>query len=111
MLYQYECYGCEQQYEANESIKADPQTICPNCCGAVRRIITTCPHIALNNSNTIGQLADKNWKKMGTYEKEAKIKKDGLDKAVKRREEKVLHNKISRMNAQQKKNYIEKGTI
>lgn len=89
----------------------EPQTECLKCQGTIRRIITTCPHIALNNSNTIGQLADKNWKKMGPYEKEEKIKKDGLDKAIKRREEKVLHNKISRMSAGQKKKYIEEGKL
>ena len=29
--YDYICDGCQHEFEAFESIKADPQTICPEC--------------------------------------------------------------------------------
>jgi putative FmdB family regulatory protein len=29
--YDYVCDGCQHEFEAFESIKADPQTVCPEC--------------------------------------------------------------------------------
>jgi putative FmdB family regulatory protein len=29
--YDYVCDGCKHEFEAFESIKADPQTVCPEC--------------------------------------------------------------------------------
>lgn len=29
--YEYVCDGCGHEFEAFESIKADPQTVCPSC--------------------------------------------------------------------------------
>lgn len=29
--YDYICDGCKHEFEAFESIKADPQTVCPDC--------------------------------------------------------------------------------
>jgi len=29
--YDYVCEGCQHEFEAFESIKADPQTVCPSC--------------------------------------------------------------------------------
>ena len=29
--YDYVCDGCQHTFEAFESIKADPQTVCPSC--------------------------------------------------------------------------------
>jgi len=29
--YDYICDGCQHEFEAYESIKADPQTVCPGC--------------------------------------------------------------------------------
>ncbi len=29
--YDYICDGCQHEFEAYESIKADPQTLCPEC--------------------------------------------------------------------------------
>jgi putative FmdB family regulatory protein len=35
--YDYVCDGCKHEFEAFESIKADPQTVCPECTEAKLR--------------------------------------------------------------------------
>ncbi len=35
--YDYVCDGCKHEFEAYESIKADPQTVCPECHAATLR--------------------------------------------------------------------------
>src|SRR5438132_3409943 len=40
--YDYICDSCNHEFEAYESIKADPQTVCPECRAAtLRRLIGT----------------------------------------------------------------------
>jgi|GEM_PF-6443916 len=109
MIYSYECYDCEQYFEANESIKAVPQTVCPNCQGVVRRVITSCPYFTMNTIHTVGQQADRNWNKMGTYEREDRCEADGVNASIRRTETNKKHQKISRMSGEQKKKYIETG--
>lgn len=109
MLYNYECYHCSHSFEANESIKADPQTVCPACGKETRRVITSCPYFTMNTIHTVGQQADRNWKKMGTYEREDRCEADGVNASIKRHNINKSHQKISRMTPEQKKKYIETG--
>jgi putative FmdB family regulatory protein len=39
--YEYVCNACRHEFEAFQSIKADPLTTCPECRGPVRRKIGT----------------------------------------------------------------------
>lgn len=109
MIYSYECYDCQHAFEANESIKAEPQTVCPACNGSTRRVITSCPYFTMNTIHTIGQQADRNWKKMGTYEREDKCEADGVNASIKRHKVNKENQKISQMTGEQKEKYIKTG--
>jgi len=37
--YQYRCAACQHQFDAFQRFAEDPLTECPNCSGAVRRVI------------------------------------------------------------------------
>ena len=109
MIYQYECRDCQHAFEANESIKAEPQTVCPACNGSTRRVITSCPYFTMNTIHTVGQQADRNWKKMGTYEREDRCEADGVNSSIKRHKINKENQKISKMTGEQKEKYIKTG--
>ena len=48
-IYTYACNDCEQRRDVRHSIHADPETTCPDCGGAVRKVITA-PGITFNGS-------------------------------------------------------------
>tara|TARA_B110000211_G_C14092107_1_gene559759 strand:+ start:452 stop:790 length:339 start_codon:yes stop_codon:yes gene_type:complete len=110
MLYDYGCHECgETLKDVKQSIHDEALTKCPSCgkesldrvpCGGLGSFMK-------NGSNTIGSQADKNWSKMGHYQKseiEAKRKKDPA--ANKKRQER---NQINNMTARQKERYIKTG--
>lgn len=37
--YSYQCKDCGHRYDAFQSMKADPDTVCPECNGTVERLI------------------------------------------------------------------------
>ncbi|MBL8018644.1 MAG: zinc ribbon domain-containing protein [Leptospirales bacterium] len=37
--YSYQCQDCGHEYDALQSIKAEPDTVCPKCKGRVERLI------------------------------------------------------------------------
>jgi putative FmdB family regulatory protein len=38
-LYDYQCDQCGHRFEVRQGIKEDPLTVCPECGGAIRRVI------------------------------------------------------------------------
>lgn len=38
-LYEYECFVCHHRFERIQKISAEPVKICPDCGGAVRRLL------------------------------------------------------------------------
>jgi putative FmdB family regulatory protein len=40
-LYEYKCNDCEHTLEAIQRFSEDPYTICPNCGGALRKLISS----------------------------------------------------------------------
>lgn len=38
-LYDYQCNQCGHRFEVRQGIKEDPLTVCPQCGGAIRRVI------------------------------------------------------------------------
>lgn len=108
--YQYECRGCSNAFSAFEKMSDDAQTKC-NKCGedSLYRVIFA-PHFSIKTEpKTIGQLADQNWKKMGHYEREAKLIEDKVPQTIEKREKKQKLDKINSMTAEQKEKYIMEG--
>lgn len=70
-LYDYECAECNYTEERLESIHEKSKICkCPNCKKKkFRRVVNTAPMGAVVNIVTVGQLAERNWRSKGNYEK------------------------------------------
>ena len=117
--YDYICKNCGHELkDVLQSIKDDPLTCCEQCGEhSLSRVIFGGRAAFVENVSTIGQLADKNTKKMGHYKKseiEAKAKEN---KPKTKQTEKQIYGKhatatraeIKNMSPKQKQNYIMKG--
>jgi|694.fasta_scaffold35630_8 putative FmdB family regulatory protein len=71
MLYDYKCDAClHEMKDVYQSIKDEALTECPKCGKpALCRVIYGGLGSFMKDAKTIGQLADKNWSKLGSYEK------------------------------------------
>lgn len=135
ITYHYRCTLCQNEFEIQQSIKEDPLQQC-HCCNQYRleRVIHTGLHVSVRSEpKTVGQIADRNTKKMGKYEIEDKNKKykdeekaarqklrehaESLGASVPDRpDEKPVpfygksdHDKINRMTEKQKTKFILEG--
>lgn len=111
MLYDYGCHECgETIKDVKQSIHDEALTRCPSC---GKESLERVPYGGLgsfmkNNSNTIGSQADKNWSKMGHYQK-SEIESQRKQELGPVKEKREMRKKINNMSAQQKRNYIIKG--
>jgi len=115
MLYDYQCNNenCNIIWEdVKQSIHDKPKKKCPKCkCLSLERIITGGIGISIiKEPTTIGQLADKNYKKNASKIQEEKHKK----KENSKQEETiydggVTRRQIQKMTPKQKEKYIKKG--
>jgi len=109
----YECKKCNYQEEIFESISVKPEE--RNCCHCnkktMRVVILTAPACQVKDIKTIGQLADSNWKKMGAYEREDKMREDKVQESIQKRESNIRRNKIAKMTPEQKEKYIVTGEM
>ena len=69
MLYDYECSNCGHlMQDVYQSIKDNAFTKCPQCSAdSLNRIIHGGVYASVKDAKTIGQIADKNWSKLGRY--------------------------------------------
>jgi putative FmdB family regulatory protein len=110
MTYDYECEQCGE-FEVTQKFGAAPIKNCPHCKGKeVERLISGGLHVFVRGeATTIGQTAERNTKKLGTYELEEKrryiTKPPGHTGTL----EKDTYNKLGKMNAEQKQRYIMDG--
>lgn len=136
ITYEYECGCCHHKFEIQQSIKDNPLKKCDACGQHMleRLMFGGQAGFVRQEAKTVGQLADRNSKKMGNYEKQDKAANHkAAEKAAKRRlrEEaaaklggtiehvpdnlpdpiygKVDHKKLSKMTPKQIDNYILKG--
>jgi len=109
--YDYECADCKHQEEIFQKFAEKELDICPSCNkSSFRRVILEPPLAFIKGDPTsVGQLADRNTKKMGKYELEDKCRADNMETHKKNKEASTLRNKINKMTTTQKKKYIEKG--
>lgn len=81
MLYDYKCDNCSHEMkDVYQSIKDEAIIKCPSCGkDSLRRVIYGGIGSFMKDAKTIGQLADKNWSKLGHYEKSEIIEKKSLN--------------------------------
>ena len=74
ITYEYECGDCDNKLEIGQSIKDKPISLCDKCGNyTLSRVISGgITPIVKQEPKTLGQLADRNTKKMGKYELQEK---------------------------------------
>jgi putative FmdB family regulatory protein len=109
-LYDFECEPCAYYTEVRQRM-SDPSTLeCPVCGEeTLRKVFINAPHTFIRGeAKTIGQLAEKNYKNMGFYEKQDRKIKDLLESSeVKDKRER--HQKIVSMTPEQQTKWIREG--
>ena len=108
-LYDYVCSSCGHTLEdVSQSIKDKPLVKCEQCGEmALERVIYGGQIFVRREATTIGQLSDRNTKKMGKYELESKRQQDNIKRE--RSEKQKLHKKINSMDDSQKRKWIMEG--
>lgn len=112
--YDYECSACGHKIEdVYQEIKDKPLIKCKYCKKHTLERVIFAPHVFVRGeATTIGQLAERNSRKMGKSQVDDKTlrdkesKKDALKEA-----KKEIHSKINSLSKSQKRRYIEDGKI
>lgn len=109
MLYDYGCETCNYvMIDVYQSIKDEPLTRCPRCGEhSLHRMIHGGLGHFVKDVKTIGQLADKNWNSMGSYER-SEIESSNVSKKESQEKNK-LRKEINNMTPEQKRKYIIEG--
>lgn len=114
--YEYECEACNKPFSEFLTLsKFKKRKKCPNCGkNKLVYIYSGVYSSVVKEPTTVGQLADRNTSKMGTYEYEAKMKetieKNPSADPVKRAENAKMR-KIINADAHAKQKYIETGIL
>ena len=108
-LYDYVCSNCEHEIEnVHQSIKDKPLVKCEQCGKMTLERVIYGGHVFVRReATTIGQLSDRNTKKMGKYELQSKQKKHMAKKKLS--EQQKLNRKINSMTSDQKRKWIKEG--
>lgn len=116
MLYDYICQDCGKELkDVKQSMKDDALTQCPSCGKpSLQRVIYGGLGSFMKDVKTVGQAADKNWKKLGSY-KRSEI--ESQQKETQQKNKSPLSDfgpasrkEINKMTPEQKKKYIIEGT-
>lgn len=86
ITYEYECRSCGAVFEVQQSIKDDAFTVCPKCDkDTLFRVIHPPLHIQIiGEATTVGQLAERNAKKMSIEEMDMARKRFETQKTINR---------------------------
>jgi putative FmdB family regulatory protein len=113
MLYDYVCDSCSAELiDVYQSIKDEPLTNCSSCGKkSLRRVIYGGLHSSIRKIETIGQLADTNWSKMGSYQRSEIIEKSSKSKESSPLQAfgSATRKEINKMTPAQQKKYIITG--
>ena len=108
-LYDFECEPCVYYTEIQQTMN-DPSLLkCPICGEqTLKKVFINPPNLFVRGeAKTIGQLAEKNYNKMGFYEKQDRAKNDTIKNEV--TEKRKQHQKIISMTPEQKVKWIREG--
>ena len=117
--YEYKCGACDHGFEIVQSMKDKAKRKCPECGKhKLKRVFGTPFVFVKGEPQTIGHWADRNTKKMGTYElgdklgqrEEANKKAKGDKKPWYTENTSATKKEIKKMTPEEKINYIKKGT-
>lgn len=104
--YEYKCNSCGVNVEFFQGIKDPPKRKCESCGRRkLERMLSACIGFVAREATTLGQIAERNTKKMGAKIKEEEEKSG---KTARKKATKEL-NEINRMTDAQKIKYIEEG--
>lgn len=118
--YVYNCEKCQSSVEVRQSLKDDPLIKCEKC-GENSLYKSIQPCFVQGEPTTVGQLAERNTKKMGKYHLESLRKSHAesgeaaADQAYadvgKKRIKNDIYKKLAKATPEQKKKYIHEGKI
>jgi len=116
MLYDYKCENCDHEMiDVYQSIKDEALTKCPSCGqNSLARVIYGGLGSFMKDVKTIGQLADKNWKELGHYqrsdkEQQAKEERQKQESSAFSSVGSATKKEINKMTPAQKTKYIMTG--
>jgi len=114
-LYDYECENCDNKiFDVKQGFDDKPLSFCSECNEPkLYRVITGGIHVSVKNTNTIGQLADKNTRENKSIIQENQ-QRSAENKPVENKpwheEHRTATNKeVQKMTKQQKHRYIMEG--
>jgi len=113
MIYDYECSYCgNKQYGVEQSVKDKPIKKCSKCNKlTLERVILSPPMVKCTNITTVGQLAEKNAKKIGKYalSERSEKNKNKIEKNIYGNLDKKQTRKLANMSKKQKEKYVMTG--
>ena len=110
--YHYKCFQCKEEFETFHSIKEPLRKSCPFCDLEGLEVVLDGPPVIINKEvKTLGQLAERNAKSLGTYGLQEKMATDGTLERIKRQEKRKEMNKIANLSNDKAIKYIETGKL
>ena len=111
-IYDYACYVCDFKWEITHSIHDEPKRKCPRCKKlSLERLISGGVHVyVVVEATNLGQLAERNTKKMGKelQQKETDKKNDAIKEAGFNTVDDTTR-KLRKMTPEQKAKWIIEG--
>jgi len=115
--YEYQCEECDHNFEIVKMIKDPHERVCPKCSEhSLYQVISPPTIFVKGEATTLGQLAERNTSKMGTYElgdKRGKHQEGNLkskkEKGWIEKSGDATKSDINKMSKKQKANYIRDG--
>jgi len=110
-LYDFECEPCAYYTEIRQGPDDPDVQDCPLCeKRTLRKVFINAPAISvIGEPTTVKHLADRNTKKMGKYEIEAKNAENNSDQYKEARKSREQRRKINSMTQEQKIKWIKEG--
>jgi putative FmdB family regulatory protein len=113
MLYDYVCDNCDYKIsDVYQSIKDNALVKCDSCGkDSLRRVIYGGICSSVKNISTIGQLADSNWSKMGSYKRSEIVEKSKSNNSESqaKKSDSATAKEINKMTQEQRNRYIITG--
>tara|TARA_R110000751_G_scaffold7610_3_gene30907 strand:+ start:1260 stop:1604 length:345 start_codon:yes stop_codon:yes gene_type:complete len=110
--YDFECAPCAYYTEIIQPMDAPSLLKCPVCeQRTLQKVFISPPHAFVRGeTKTIQQLAERNYRDMGFYEKSDRAAKDNKSGMTdEHKEKRKLHQKITSMTPEQKVKWIKSG--